>query len=100
MSGESTAYLPRSLMAAPLVHDGRILGVLEVPDPVPQSRTSLNELALLALFARQAAIGLRVIADRHAREPAVSQELGQHRPASAPVAPHLGQIMNSRRPRA
>jgi GAF domain-containing protein len=76
---ESTAYVPGSLMAAPLVHDGRVLGVLEVLDPVPQSRTSLNELDLLALFARQAAIGLRVIADRHAREPAILQELGQHR---------------------
>jgi GAF domain-containing protein len=64
---ESTAYVPRSLMAAPLVHGGRVLGVLEVLDPAPQSRTSLNELDLLAHFARQAAISLQVVADRHAR---------------------------------
>lgn len=64
---ESTAYVPDALMAAPLVHAGRIVGVLEVLDPVPQSRSSLSELDLLSLFARQAAIALRVVADRHAR---------------------------------
>ncbi|MEU7908828.1 GAF domain-containing protein [Actinoplanes sp. NPDC049118] len=62
---ESTRYVPDSLMAAPLIHDGRMLGVLEVLDPVPQSRSSLNELDLLALFARQAAAALRVVVDRH-----------------------------------
>jgi GAF domain-containing protein len=60
---ESTEYVPESLMAAPLVHGDRILGVLEVLDPVPQSRSSLNELDLLALFARQAAAALRVVVD-------------------------------------
>lgn len=61
---ESTEYVPDSLMAAPLVHGDRILGVLEVLDPAPQSRSSLNELDLLALFARQAAAALRVVIDR------------------------------------
>jgi GAF domain-containing protein len=63
---ESTRYVPDSLMAAPLVHGSRVLGVLEVLDPVPQSRSSLGELDLLALFARQAAIALRVLLDRRA----------------------------------
>jgi GAF domain-containing protein len=58
---ESTEYVPRSLMAAPLLHDGEVLGVLEVLDPAPQSRSSLNELDLLGLFARQAAVALRVV---------------------------------------
>lgn len=61
---ESTEYVPDSLMAAPLVHGERVLGVLEVLDPVPQSRTDLDELELLALFARQAAIALRIVVDR------------------------------------
>ena len=63
---ESTEYVPESLMAAPLVHGERILGVLEVLDPVPQSRSDLAELDLLALFARQAAAALRVVAERNA----------------------------------
>lgn len=62
---ESTAYVPDSLMAAPLTHAGRVLGVLEVLDPAPQSRSDLNELDLLALFARQAAIAVRVVAGRN-----------------------------------
>jgi len=62
---ESTEYVPSSLMAAPLVHGERMLGVLEVLDPAPQSRSSLNELDLLALFSRQAAAALRVVVDRH-----------------------------------
>lgn len=61
---KSTQYVPDSLMAAPLTHGDRILGVLEVLDPAPQSRSSLDELDLLALFARQAAVALRVVADR------------------------------------
>jgi GAF domain-containing protein len=62
---ESTEYVPNALMAAPLVHGERVLGVLEVLDPAPQSRSSINELDLLAMFARQAATALRVVVDRH-----------------------------------
>ncbi|MFB8121890.1 GAF domain-containing protein [Streptomyces bacillaris] len=58
---ESTAYVPNSLMAAPLISDSRVLGVLEVLDASPQARSSVRELDLLAMFARQAAAALRVI---------------------------------------
>lgn len=58
---ESTEYVPDALMAAPLVSDGRVLGVLELLDPSPQARSGLPELDLLALFARQAATALRVV---------------------------------------
>jgi GAF domain-containing protein len=61
---ENTRYVPDSLMAAPLVHGGRMLGVLEVLDPAPQSRSSLGELELLSLFARQAAAALRIVVER------------------------------------
>ncbi|SFC17103.1 GAF domain-containing protein [Streptomyces aidingensis] len=61
---ESTGYVPDALMAAPLAHGDRVLGVLEVLDPVEQSRSSLSELDLLALFARQAAAALYVVTDR------------------------------------
>ncbi|MFE9855414.1 GAF domain-containing protein [Streptomyces sp. NPDC005780] len=61
---QSTGYVPDALMAAPLAHRDRVLGVLEVLDPVEQSRSSLSELDLLALFARQAAAALAVVAER------------------------------------
>jgi GAF domain-containing protein len=65
----STEYVPDSLMAAPLTHGDRVVGVLEVLDPVPQARSDLDELDLLALFARQAAAALRVVAERRAPVP-------------------------------
>ncbi|MFD5255236.1 GAF domain-containing protein [Streptomyces bobili] len=65
---KSTGYVPDALMAAPLAHRDRVLGVLEVLDPVPQSRSSLSELDLLALFARQAAAALAVVTERRREE--------------------------------
>ncbi|MFE2294798.1 GAF domain-containing protein [Streptomyces sp. NPDC059452] len=66
---ESTAYVPDSLMAAPLISDSRVLGVLEVLDASPQARSSVRELDLLAMFARQAAAALRVITPEPVPEP-------------------------------
>lgn len=66
---ESTEYVPSSLMAAPLIYQDEVLGVLEVLDPVAQSRSDLAELDLLLLFAGQAAIALRmVLAQRSGRD--------------------------------
>ncbi|MGW4228030.1 GAF domain-containing protein [Streptomyces sp. NPDC004980] len=65
---ESTAYVPNALMAAPLISDSRILGVLEVLDPSPQARSGLRELDLLAMFARQAAAALRVVTPERASD--------------------------------
>jgi len=87
---ESTAYVPDALMAAPLIHGTRMLGVLEVLDPSPQARSSLGELDLLALFARQAAAALRVIVDQRLRsEPP--------EPAPTPVGPLLLPLGSDRR---
>jgi GAF domain-containing protein len=66
---ESTEYVPDSLMAAPLIYQDEVLGVLEVLDPVAQSRSDLAELDLLLLFAGQAATALRmVLAQRSSRD--------------------------------
>ncbi|WP_318206305.1 GAF domain-containing protein [Streptomyces sp. SJL17-1] len=73
---KSTGFVPNALMAAPLVHGDRVLGVLEVLDPSPQARSSLSELDLLSLFARQAAVALHVLtihAPRRA-EPAAPED--------------------------
>ena len=61
---EDTGYVPQGLMAVPLLHDERALGVLEVLDR--QSRFTLAEMELLGLFASQAAIALDLL--RRARE--------------------------------
>ncbi|RMI28639.1 GAF domain-containing protein [Streptomyces triticirhizae] len=70
---ESTRYVPDALMAAPLLSDGRVLGVIEVLDPAPRSRSDLGDLDLLSLFAHQAALALRVAGEAH--RPAGDQDL-------------------------
>jgi GAF domain-containing protein len=63
---ESTGYVPKGLMAVPLLHEDRSLGVLEVLDRPQRSQFSLVEMDLLGLFANQAAIALDLL--RRARE--------------------------------
>jgi GAF domain-containing protein len=56
-----TGYVPQGLMAVPLLHDERALGVLEVLDRPQQSAFSLQEMELLGLFGNQAAIALDLL---------------------------------------
>jgi GAF domain-containing protein len=56
---EGTGYVPRGLMAVPLLHEERALGVLEVLDR--QVSFTLADVDLLALFAGQAAIALDLL---------------------------------------
>ena len=58
---ETTGYVPRSMMAAPLLRREEIVGVMEVLDPTPNPVSPLGAVQLLALFAGQAAIALAVI---------------------------------------
>jgi GAF domain-containing protein len=68
-AAEATGYVPRGLMAVPLLHDERALGVLEVLDRPERKAFSLAEIDLLGLFAAQAAIALDLLVRaRRARE--------------------------------
>jgi GAF domain-containing protein len=58
---EGTGYVPRGLMAAPLLHDEGALGVLSVLDRPEQTLFSLQEMELLGLFANQAAIAVDLL---------------------------------------
>ncbi len=58
---ESTGYVPKGLMAVPLLHEEQSLGVLEVLDRPERSQFSLVEMDLLGLFANQAAIALDLL---------------------------------------
>jgi GAF domain-containing protein len=60
-AAESTGFVPKGLMAVPLLHDERALGVLEVLDRPQDSRFTLAEMELLGLFASQAAIALDLL---------------------------------------
>ena len=68
-AAESTGYVPKSMMAVPLLVEERALGVLSVLDRPPESRVKLAEIDLLGLFANQAAIALDLLQRaRHARQ--------------------------------
>jgi GAF domain-containing protein len=49
------------MMAVPLIHADRALGVLEVLDRDPQARGGLDAMGLLAAFANQAAVALDLL---------------------------------------
>ena len=56
---EKTAYVPRSMVAVPLVDDHGTIGVLEVLDKRSQATFSLRDIELAGVFARQAAVAIR-----------------------------------------
>jgi GAF domain-containing protein len=60
-TAERTGYVPQGLMAVPLLHEERALGVLQVLDRPQRSRFSLQEMDLLGLFASQAAVALELL---------------------------------------
>jgi GAF domain-containing protein len=57
----STGYVPRGLMAVPLLVEERALGVLEVLDRPADSKFTLAEMDVLGLFANQAAVALDLL---------------------------------------
>jgi GAF domain-containing protein len=60
-AAESTGYVPRGLMAVPLLSEDNALGVLEVLDRPQNSAFTLAEMDLLGLFGNQAAIALELL---------------------------------------
>jgi GAF domain-containing protein len=58
---ESTRYIPRMLMATPVMCGEEAIGVLEVLDAAPSVRSALAQLELLGLFGQQAAVALRIV---------------------------------------
>src|SRR5437764_6021831 len=58
---QSTGYVPKGIMAVPLLHGEDVLGVLEVLDRPADARFSLEEVDLLGLFGIQAAAALALI---------------------------------------
>jgi GAF domain-containing protein len=75
-AAESTGYVPKALVAVPLLADDRAIGVLEVLDRPPDKPFSLQDMDLLTLFANQAAIALDLL--RAARRARVAVEGGPH----------------------
>ena len=106
---EGTGYVPQGLMAVPLLHDERALGVLEVLDR--QSRFTLEEMELLGLFGSQAAIALDLLQRARKAESALGgngdlavvarlaarlEELGEEqRPAAQRLLESLDEVLKA-----
>jgi GAF domain-containing protein len=58
-TAEQTGYVPRSLIAVPLVDDEGTLGVLEVLDKRGDAAFDLRDIELATVFARQATVAIR-----------------------------------------
>jgi GAF domain-containing protein len=55
---KSTGYVPTSILAAPMLAGERVIGVMEVLDKINASSFGMQDMDLLALFAKQAAIAI------------------------------------------
>ena len=55
---QSTGYVPRSILATPLLSGDRIIGVMEVLDKINAPAFGLQDMELLGVFARQAALAI------------------------------------------
>ena len=58
-TAEQTGYVPRSLVAVPLIDDEGTLGVLEVLDRRGGGAFDLRDIELATVFARQATVAIR-----------------------------------------
>ena len=60
-AAKSTGYVPRSIMAAPLISDGECLGVLEVLDRGARERGELGDVDLLGLLAAEVGMAVELL---------------------------------------
>ncbi len=55
---KSTGYVPASILATPLLFEERVIGVMEVLDKISAPSFGLQDMELLGIFARQAALAI------------------------------------------
>ncbi len=55
---KSTGYVPRSILATPLLAGERVLGVMEVLDKINAPSFAMQDMELLGMFAHQAALAI------------------------------------------
>jgi GAF domain-containing protein len=76
-AAEATGFVPKGLMAVPLLHEDEALGVLEVLDRPQKAAFSLAEMELLGLFANEAAIALDLLLKARAARAVLEGEGGE-----------------------
>ncbi|HLM36814.1 MAG TPA: GAF domain-containing protein [Gaiellaceae bacterium] len=76
-AAESTGFVPKGIMAVPLLYEDNALGVLEVLDRPANAAFSLAEMELLGLFANEAAIALDLLQKARAARSVLESEGGE-----------------------
>jgi GAF domain-containing protein len=76
-AAESTGYVPKAIMAVPLLSGERSLGVLEVLDRPSGERFTVEQADLLGMFATQAAIALDLLGRSRAARALLDQGSGE-----------------------
>lgn len=61
-TARKTGYVPRSILAMPLAHEDHVIGVIEVLDKIDAASFGMQDMELLGIFARQAAIAIQASA--------------------------------------
>lgn len=89
---ESTGYVPESILATPLLSGDRILGVMEVLDKINAASFGMQDMELLGMFARQAALAIDQSQQIQRIEGALI--LGLKRLASADVSQDSSEILS------
>jgi GAF domain-containing protein len=79
-TAQQTGYVPKAMMCVPLLHEQRVLGVLNVLDRSEPARFSLAEMDVLGLFGNQAAIALDLLQRARRANEALTGESEEHRP--------------------
>ena len=98
-AAEQTGYVPTGLMAGPLLHGERALGVLEVLDRPSREQFTLAESDLLGLFGNQAAIALDLLQSARRARAVVADGSGEEA-AVARLAAVLVQLEGGQRDQA
>jgi GAF domain-containing protein len=55
---ESTGYVPRTILATPLLSGERVIGVMEVLDKIDAASFGMQDMELLGIFGAQAALAI------------------------------------------
>ena len=74
-TAEKTGYVPKSILAMPLITDDRVIGVIEVLDKINSPSFGMQDMELLGMFARQAAIAIHQSQQLNALNDAFVQQL-------------------------
>src|SRR5512135_1831181 len=55
---QTTGYVPKSILAMPMIYGERVIGVMEVLDKISSPSFGMKDMELLSMFAQQAAIAI------------------------------------------